>query len=678
MNMHHRNSGPFSLLILSLSLTAVFLLFCGCGSGPSSSPVVQPPSGLSYTTATAVYTKGTAITPNSPSSTGGAVTSYSVSPALPAGLSLSTSTGIISGTPTVATATASYTVTASNSTGSTTASLSITVNVAAPAGLAYTTGTAVYTVGTPIPANSPASTGGAVTSYSVNPALPAGLTLSTSTGVISGTPAAVTATASYTVTASNATGSTTATLTITVNVTPLSADNINLIFVVSEDLAYQDQALGDVSPSTANLTNKGLQRSLLLAPFLQEVLGMNNVTGIYALEPMTHLQTTPTGNYPDMAALETIQQFALLNQISLPTASDGLTQVTANSYPLNASYALTFVPPTPPPEIAPPLLFCEACQGLDFNDQNGDNETLVTGVLGIIAAHVPGFYVFSAPWETTSSLLANISTLEGYNLTLPASYQGPNYIYAISIAPSGSASLVTYNSNLNPPSTYPALPPVPLLSTCAATPFRIPTTGSIPPPPPAQGFIPNTNETVYFMRHAEAHPTSSWDDGNYVGAGQWRALDLPNALSGKISPTQVYSIDPAQVIPAGHSYWSYVRPSLTVEPYVIANNLPLNLFASVEMFALTSPALTNTFFFTGNTFSGQTVLLAWEHEHFPPMVNDLLRSYQYSTQTAPAWPDDDYDTIWTVTLDSVGNLTVDNALCEGINSAMLPATAPQL
>ena len=576
---------------LGLILTAVFLLFCGCGGGPTSVITPQPPSALSYTTATAVYIKGTAITPNSPT-----------------------------------------------------------------------------------------STGGAVTSYSVNPALPAGLTLSTSTGVISGTPAAVTATASYTVTASNATGSTTATLTITVNVTPLSADNINLIFVVSEDLAYQDQALGDVNPSTANLTNKGLQRSLLLAPFLQEVLGMNNVTGIYALEPMTHLQTTPTGNYPDMAALETIQQFALLNQISLPTASDGLTQVTANSYPLNASYALTFVPPTPPPEIAPPLLFCEACQGLDFNDNNpiGANETLVTGVLGIIAADAPGFYVFSAPWETTSSLLANISTLEGYNLTLPASYQGPNYIYAISIAPSGSASLVTYNSNLNPPSTYPALPPVPLLSTCAATPFRIPTTGSIPPPPPAQGFIPNTNETVYFMRHAEAHPTSSWDDGNYVGAGQWRALDLPNALSGKISPTQVYSIDPAQVIPAGHSYWSYVRPSLTVEPYVIANNLPLNLFASVEMFALTSPALTNTFFFTGNTFSGQTVLLAWEHEHFPPMVNDLLRSYQYSTQTAPAWPDDDYDTIWTVTLDSVGNLTVDNALCEGINSAMLPATAPQL
>ena len=46
-----------------------------------------------------------------------------------------------------------------------------------------------------------------------------------------------------------------------------------------------------------------------------------------------------------------------------------------------------------------------------------------------------------------SSLLANINQQEGYNLTLPASYAGPNFIYAISITPSGSASLVTYDSN---------------------------------------------------------------------------------------------------------------------------------------------------------------------------------------------------------------------------------------
>jgi len=204
-----------SIKWFGLILTLALLLLCGCGGGPSAVITPQPPSALSYTTATAVYIKGTAITPNSPTSSGGAVTAYSVNPALPAGLSLSTSTGIISGTPTAVTSTASYTVTASNSAGSTTATLTITVEDAAPAGLAYTTGTAVYAIRVPITPNSPTSTGGAVTAYSVSPALPAGLSLSPSTGIISGIPATATATASYTVTASNTTGSTTATLTIT-------------------------------------------------------------------------------------------------------------------------------------------------------------------------------------------------------------------------------------------------------------------------------------------------------------------------------------------------------------------------------------------------------------------------------------------------------------------------------
>ncbi len=205
-----------SLYGLILCLT-VLLLLCGCGGGSAPVPVIQPPSSLSYTAATADYTQGTAITPNRPTSGGGAVTSYGVSPALPAGLNLSTSTGVVSGTPTTATATASYTVTASNSAGSTTASLSITVNVAAPAGLTYSPGTAVYTVGTPIAANTPTSTGGAITGYSVTPALPAGLSLDDVKGIINGTPTAVVAATSYTVMASNLTGSITAALTLTVN-----------------------------------------------------------------------------------------------------------------------------------------------------------------------------------------------------------------------------------------------------------------------------------------------------------------------------------------------------------------------------------------------------------------------------------------------------------------------------
>jgi hypothetical protein len=183
------------------------------------------------------------------------------------------------------------------------------------------------------------------------------------------------------------------------NPAPLSSSNLNLIFVASEDLAYQ--ASGDINPSTANLTSQGLQRSLQTATFLQQkVLGMQNVTQVYALEPMTHLQTA--NNYPDMVGLETIQQFAMLNQVTLSSDQSGGSLFPGQSYPINDSYADVPLPVG----VATPGEYCTNCQGIDFNDQKGDNETLVTTIL---QAGTAGYYVFSAPWETVSALMANIN-----------------------------------------------------------------------------------------------------------------------------------------------------------------------------------------------------------------------------------------------------------------------------
>ena len=91
-----------TIRLIALFPTAVFLL-SGCGGGSGTAPV-PPPSGLTYTSSAAVYTQGTAIAPDSPTSTGGAVAGYSVSPALPAGLALSPNAGVISGTPTAVSA----------------------------------------------------------------------------------------------------------------------------------------------------------------------------------------------------------------------------------------------------------------------------------------------------------------------------------------------------------------------------------------------------------------------------------------------------------------------------------------------------------------------------------------------------------------------------------------------
>ncbi|MBN2158217.1 MAG: choice-of-anchor D domain-containing protein, partial [Spirochaetes bacterium] len=143
---------------------------------------------------------------------------YSVVPALPTGLTLNTSTGEISGTPTLETAASNYTVTAYNSGGTQSFTINITVNYPALAGLSYID-PQILDVGTVVsitPTLDPAGYSYPLT-YSVIPALPAGLSLDTGTGEISGTPTLETAAGNYTVTADNSGGTQSFTINITVN-----------------------------------------------------------------------------------------------------------------------------------------------------------------------------------------------------------------------------------------------------------------------------------------------------------------------------------------------------------------------------------------------------------------------------------------------------------------------------
>jgi DNA-binding beta-propeller fold protein YncE len=205
-----------SIRNIGISLTAVLVLLCGCGPGGSGTSIT-----VGYSQPTPVFVKGVAIANDTPATSGGVVNGYSISPALPAGLILNASTGVISGTPTVVAGNTSYVVTAYGSGSSTTASLSITVNDQMPSSLSYAAGTATYIVNTPITDNFPTNTGGTAITYSVNPALPSGLSMSTTTGIISGTPSVVTGSASYVVTATDTGGNAVTTLTIAVNAVPV-------------------------------------------------------------------------------------------------------------------------------------------------------------------------------------------------------------------------------------------------------------------------------------------------------------------------------------------------------------------------------------------------------------------------------------------------------------------------
>lgn len=86
------------------------------------------PSGLTYSMPVAAYAKGVAIIGNAPSLASGAADSYSIDPALPAGLSFNAITGVISGTPTAYSAAKAYTITAlSSAFGSATVTVTISI-----------------------------------------------------------------------------------------------------------------------------------------------------------------------------------------------------------------------------------------------------------------------------------------------------------------------------------------------------------------------------------------------------------------------------------------------------------------------------------------------------------------------------------------------------------------------
>ncbi|MBL8265333.1 Ig domain-containing protein [Steroidobacter sp.] len=196
-----------------LSVMAL-LAACGGGGGGSNTPTVTAPSNLSYPSP-AVFMVSQPITALNPTVTG-SVTSYAVSPALPAGVTISSTTGVISGTPTTPATTATYTVTASNTSGATTAGVAITVNDAAP-DISYSRSAYTFTSGVPTTSVIPINSGGTVISWSINSALPAELTFNTTNGSISGTPTTPGAAATYSITAQNVSGSDRFDLTIAVD-----------------------------------------------------------------------------------------------------------------------------------------------------------------------------------------------------------------------------------------------------------------------------------------------------------------------------------------------------------------------------------------------------------------------------------------------------------------------------
>ena len=184
MSQIRKNARKFAAIIGLCSVAFVAIPLAGTSVSAETAPVFT----LS-TTVENVEQCGTLVG-YTISSTGGAVTRYAISPAVPKGLIFSSTTGLLSGKPEVVASATQFSITGTNTAGSLTKYFTLTVTQPEIKDIYPKCQVVTGVVGTPITPtvayydwNIPSEY-----NFTISPALPTGLTINELTGVISGTP----------------------------------------------------------------------------------------------------------------------------------------------------------------------------------------------------------------------------------------------------------------------------------------------------------------------------------------------------------------------------------------------------------------------------------------------------------------------------------------------------------
>merc|ERR1712048_142437 len=199
---------------------------------------------------------------------------FTISPALPAGLSIDAATGTIQGSPSEIKPKTTYKVTAKNETGSCDTELAFSVEVLPPSDLHYDRIDDTYNIGEVIAELAPTLQGGA-DEFKIEPPLPPGMSFDTKTGIITGKPTEKVAQTDYTVTAINEGGGTSCVITFAVVPLP------------PRDLKYSPQTPYNVNqpvllvPDTTNCVSC----AYTITPNLPDGLSIEPDTGTIAGTP---------------------------------------------------------------------------------------------------------------------------------------------------------------------------------------------------------------------------------------------------------------------------------------------------------------------------------------------------------------------------------------------------------
>ena len=302
-------------------------------------PGQQPPTGVFDDFVTL---SGVGFTP----------TSFTIDRTLPDGLDFDTTTGLVTGSPTVATAKSIYTITGTDGTSQASASLSITAgdwgitptvqNVAAVRDQAIAPTVAFTATGFD---EAPA--------YTVDPPLPAGLSLDPGTGIVSGTASATSLPTPYTVTASTTDQSASASIVIEVTDAWAILPTAQLIGGTSDEPLTPSNAFS-ILPASGEVTS--LQ--FTVAPDLPDGLVLDPTTGVISGTPAEQQATstyaiTATGTDPT-TGLPTFAHAAVQIWIAAsaqPTPSPSPTPTASPSPTPTASPSPSPTPtPTPSPD----------------------------------------------------------------------------------------------------------------------------------------------------------------------------------------------------------------------------------------------------------------------------------------------------------------------------------------
>jgi hypothetical protein len=159
-----------------------------------------------------------------------------------------------------------------------------------------------------------------------------------------------------------------------------------------------------------------------------------------------------------------------------------------------------------------------------------------------------------------------------------------------------------------------------------------------------------TTQTIVFVRHGEK-PVDV-DNGQLTCQGHNRAIALANVLLPKYgTPAFVFAAAPVEnQDDNGVNYW-YLRALATIEPSAVAAGVTIDLrYDKSAIDALESEL-------AKSKYAGSLSFVAWEHNEMDQLVANIVHDNGGDASVVPAWSDDDYDSIFVVTLIRDGSST---------------------